>query len=592
MVSISQLLSWLSGNNDTRQILEQCIDAVVSIDASNHVTFFNKAAEQLWGYQANEVLGKNVKMLVPVDHQRDHDSYVERHRTTGTNRIVGTSREVLLTRKDGKQLWVNLALSQVKSGSKVGYTAFVRDVSAEREARQMMDQTLAQALDAVVVINEHNCITFFNRAAEKLWGYSSDQVLGKNVKMLVPQVIQAAHDGYVNANRSTGKDKIVGTSREVSIECADGSRRWGNLSLSKVELEGKIVYTAFVKDVTHEVEQREHMRLLSLVANETDNAIIISDAEGRIIYVNQGFCSMTGYSEDEVQGKKPGAFLQGPHTNKATIDKIRQQLHAKEPFYDEILNYNSKGEPYWISLAINPVFDEQAKLVNFISIQANITATKEASLESARRFEAIGRNNGVGEWGLDGALQSANEYIVSHLGHASEAELLAKARNLRQIVTETQFTKLKAGEQVVGEFQILNKHNEPVYFHGTVCPIQNSEGEIRMYVSYGSDVSSKYEAARVTDREMAKVVESSQQVASIITTINSIAAQTNLLALNAAIEAARAGEAGRGFAVVADEVRTLAGQSAKSSQEIDRLVMETSERVRQLAESLKRLSES
>lgn len=592
MFSLRQLLGRLAGQDGTRQILEQCIDAVVSIDAKNHVTFFNHAAEQLWGYQASEVLGKNVKMLVPVVHQRDHDSYVDRHRSTGTNRIVGTSREVLLTRKDGKQLWVNLALSQVKYGGKIGYTAFVRDISAEREARQMMDQTLAQALDAVVVINEHNCITFYNKAAERLWGYLPEQVMGKNVKMLVPRAIQSAHDGYVNANRSTGKDKIVGTSREVSIECADGSRRWGNLSLSKVELEGKIVYTAFVKDVTHEVEQREHMRLLSLVANETDNAIIISDADCRIIYVNQGFSSMSGYSAEEVNGKKPGDFLQGPHTNQATVEKIRQQLKARQPFYDEILNYNKQGQAYWISLAINPVFDEQGQLVNFISIQADITTTKEQSLESARRFDAIGRNNGVGEWGLDGSLQSANEYIVKHLGHASEAELLAKARNIRQIISEAQFSKLKGGEQIIGEFQLLNKQDQPVHFHGTVCPILNSEGEIRMYVCYGSDVSSKYEAARVTDREMAKVMESSQQVASIITTINSIAAQTNLLALNAAIEAARAGEAGRGFAVVADEVRTLAGQSAKSSQEIDRLVMETSERVQQLADSLKRLSES
>ncbi|MEE2000806.1 PAS domain S-box protein [Alkalimonas sp. MEB108] len=591
MTAFDKLTALLAGN-DTRQVLEQCIDAVVSIDANNHVTFFNAAAEKLWGYQASEVLGKNVRMLVPQEHQAEHDNYVGRHRSSGQNRIVGTSREVLLTRKDGMKIWVNLALSQVKQGSKLGYTAFVRDISKEREARELMDQTLAQALDAVVVIDEHNKVTFFNGAAEKLWGYTAAQVIGQNVKMLVPKVIQAAHDGYVDANRTTGKDKIVGTSREVSIERADGKKRWGNLSLSKVNLQGKIVYTAFVKDVTQEVEQRERMRLLSLVADETDNSIIITDASGLIIYVNQGFEKMTGYPLDSVKGKKPGSFLQGKHTSASTVQLIRERLKARQPFFDEILNYDARGNPYWISLAINPVFDDKGQLINYISIQANITQVKEQSLEAEKRFEAIGRNNGVGEWGLDGKLLSANEYIVQHLGHSSEAELLAKARDLHQVVGEDKFQKLEQGEQIIGEYEIFNKQEQSVYFHGTVCPILDSEGNIRMYVSYGSDVSAKYEAARVTDREMAKVMESSQQVASIITTINSIAAQTNLLALNAAIEAARAGEAGRGFAVVADEVRTLAGQSAKSSQEIDRLVMETSERVQQLADSLKRLSES
>lgn len=169
------------GKNAEMQALEQSIIAVVSIGDKNNVTFFNKAAEKLWGYERDEVIGQNVSKLVPESLRRGHDDYVNRHRAGGENRIVGTSREVQLQRKDGKMTWALLSLSQIEIHGKKHYTAFVQDVTREREAREMMQQTLSQALDAVVVINEKNEITFYNKAAERLWGYTAAEVLGMSI---------------------------------------------------------------------------------------------------------------------------------------------------------------------------------------------------------------------------------------------------------------------------------------------------------------------------------------------------------------------------------------------------------------------------
>ena len=271
-----------------RQILEQALDAVVTIDERNNVTFFNAAAERLWGYSRDEVLGRNVKMLVPQMIQANHDAYVNANRSTGQDKIVGTSREVRVERKDGGLVWGSLSLSKVRVGNKLLYTASVKDITREREAREVINQTLEQALDAVVTIDERNNVTFFNAAAERLWGYSRDEVLGRNVKMLVPQMIQANHDGYVNANRSTGQDKIVGTSREVQIERKDGGRLWGNLSLSKIRLEGKIAYTAFVKDISAMHESRD-------TTNAAMEAVLASSNQiGQIVSVIDGIAAQTG----------------------------------------------------------------------------------------------------------------------------------------------------------------------------------------------------------------------------------------------------------------------------------------------------------
>lgn len=119
------------------------------------------------------------------------------------------------------------------------------------------DQILEQALDAVVSIDESNCITFFNAAAERLWKYRRDEVMGQNVKMLVPRMHQPQHDGYVNHNRETGQDRIVGTSRTVEIHQKGGTMVWGLLSLSRVKLDGETHYTAFVRDITEDMQRRQ-----------------------------------------------------------------------------------------------------------------------------------------------------------------------------------------------------------------------------------------------------------------------------------------------------------------------------------------------
>ena len=152
-------MNFFSRENAAEQALSQSILAVVTIDEKNNITFYNNAAQRLWGYAPSEVLGKNIRMLVPQEHQANHDSYVNTHRATNVNKIVGSAREVELETKSGERIWVQLALSQVIVSGKKHYTAFVRDVTEEREAREIVEQTLEQALDAVVCIDENNNVT-------------------------------------------------------------------------------------------------------------------------------------------------------------------------------------------------------------------------------------------------------------------------------------------------------------------------------------------------------------------------------------------------------------------------------------------------
>ena len=566
------------------QTLEQAVDGVVAIDENNHVTFFNAAAEKMWGYNRDEVVGKNVKMLVPQQFQAGHDDLVNANRTTGVDKIVGTSRDLELVRRDGSTMWVNLALSKVRIGDSITYTAFIKDISEERNARESVRQTLEQALDAVVTIDEHNNVTFFNAAAEQLWGYSREQVIGKNVKMLVPQVIRSNHDQLVNANRNTGVDKIVGTNREVEIERGDGGKRWGSLSLSKVHVDGKTTYTAFVKDVTEEVERRERFRLLSLVADETDNSVVITDANGLIEYVNPGFTRLTEYTAEEALGRKPGDLLQGKHTDRATVARIGAKLKAREPFYEEILNYTKSGGAYWISLAINPIFDDKGRVKRFISVQANVTGTKVEALRQSARISAISSSNIVMEWGRDGKPAMVNELGRSILGLSDNAkEPIPESYSLSKVLTHEDMEKIKQGGYVSGEIELTAADGRPVWLSASFQPVADYRGELSEVVMFGSDVTQKRSAIEESRNLMGSVLD---QISTIAANIDNLSMQTKLLALNATVEAARAGEAGKGFSVVAEEVSNLANRSSEAAADISTRIGDTKKRIDDLNRSL------
>lgn len=129
---------------------ENAIDAVVSIDERNNISAFNPAAERLWGYGSAEVIGKNVKMLLPPDMRATHDSFVDRHRKTGQDRLVGTSREVPIHCKDNTTAYARLSLRRsVTAAGAQGYTAYLTDMTEQHRKTTDTVEVMRDLLDQI-----------------------------------------------------------------------------------------------------------------------------------------------------------------------------------------------------------------------------------------------------------------------------------------------------------------------------------------------------------------------------------------------------------------------------------------------------------
>ena len=160
------------------------------------------------------------------------------------------------------------------------------------------------------------------------------------------------------------------------------------------------------ESMTHDLRAREaEAHKLSLVASHTDNAVIITDSERRIEWVNDAFTRITGYQLAEVKGRTPGAFLQGPHTDLDTVGIMRKRLREGLGFRVEIQNYAKDGRRYWLDIEVRPILDGDGQVTNFIAIESDITARRSAAERLRRTEERLslaleGSNLALWDWDL------------------------------------------------------------------------------------------------------------------------------------------------------------------------------------------------
>ena len=170
--------------------------------------------------------------------------------------------------------------------------------------------------------------------------------------------------------------------------------------------------------------QRNELKRLSLIAEETINGVVVTDASAKIQWINKSFIKITGYTLEEIIDKTPGSVLQGKDTDPETVAYLRNKIHNKLPFECEILNYHKSGKPYWVHFSGQPIFDRDGNVIQFFALEEDITDRKNAEkklkeAEERWMFAFEGAGDGVWEYDFQSGESYFSEGYKKMLGYTS-----------------------------------------------------------------------------------------------------------------------------------------------------------------------------
>nr|WP_274643051.1 PAS domain-containing methyl-accepting chemotaxis protein [Pseudomonas serbica] len=375
---------------------------------------------------------------------------------------------------------------------------------------------------------------------------------------------------------------------------------------------------------------REELSSLQQVKEslESEMLVLTLDINGRVQSVNQNFLSEMHYKSNELIGRHIEEIVPDHLKNDEFQLRFKAALSRGEHFAGAVRLLRGTGQEAWLRSIVQPVRTADGRIKHISMFSSDLTRTIEASREHENLIGALVRSTAVIEFDLSGNVLAANDRFLSGMGY-SLAQIKGKHHRTFCLPEEYNsaeyqnfWRRLNAGEYVADRFKRVDSHGRTVWLEASYNPVTDANNKLYKVVKFATVITDQvnqeqavseaaniaYSTSQQTDqsaqrgnavvtqavdvmRDLARHMqtagdgiealnEQSLVIGSIVKTISGIAEQTNLLALNAAIEAARAGEQGRGFAVVADEVRQLASRTSQATDEIVLVVRQNQDMAR------------
>ncbi len=257
-------------------VLDSTMDAIVTVDERQEIVLYNRAAERIFGWPRQDILGQSLDKLIPERFRSTHGDQIRRFGSAGvTSRRMGALNVVYGLRADGSEFPMEASISQLETPKGKLFTVILRDITervhAEHEQARLAARLaglLDSAMDAIITVDEAQRIVLYNQAAEKIFGRPSEQALGQKLDQLMPERYRAGHDTHVRHFSATGTtSRRMGDGTVLYGLRANGEEFPMEASISQLETgEGKL-FTVILRDITERMRAQEELSTFAAEAH-------------------------------------------------------------------------------------------------------------------------------------------------------------------------------------------------------------------------------------------------------------------------------------------------------------------------------------
>ncbi len=366
--------------NDMDSLLESTEIGTIFLDEKLTIRKFTGKVEK-WFDLVSRDIGRKVASF---SHNLNHPGLL-----ADVQQVLNQNQSLEREIQDEQGDWLHLRLHPYRQYDNVkGVVMTLIDISNLKHTRAKLHRLSAiveSSDDAILGKNFAGRIESWNRAAERLFGYTADEAIGQDISLIMPADVQdEARQFFDQIRRGESVDPL-----EAKRVTKDGRQIDIALRLSPIrdDREQVVGMSAICRDITSRKQAERELHKLAMVVRHTDNSVVLTDADGHVEWVNEGFTRITGYTFEEARGRKPGHLLQGPESDQQTIQHMRQSIAAREGFNVEILNYRKDKSPYWVAIEARPIRDHHDQVTGFMAVQRDITSLKNAEAKAQQEVE-------------------------------------------------------------------------------------------------------------------------------------------------------------------------------------------------------------